>query len=67
MIFSVSYGSMTAHYGPVVIEADDESEAREKFNARGAFRREEYPLITARPITLGEAMRMAADRAREEV
>lgn len=64
MIYSVSFQSMTAHYGPVVIEAEDEDEARRKFNARGAFFEHELGLIRARPISLQEAMHMAANAAR---
>ena len=59
MIYKVWYQSMTAFYGPKVIEASCELEAREKFNARGAFNKNEFCLIEAKQITLQEAMKMA--------
>jgi len=52
-IYSVSYGSMTAHYGPSIIEADSEDEARRKFGG-GAFSQRERCLISAREISTKE-------------
>ena len=49
MLYSVTYKSMTAHYGPTTIEADDEYEAKRKF-AGTAFRKEEYGLISVRVV-----------------
>ena len=56
MIYRVRYSSMTASYGPAIIEADSEWEAKRKF-ANGAFSQSEMALITARQITLEEALR----------
>jgi len=52
-IYSISYGSMTAHYGPSIIEADSEDEARNKFG-NGAFSQRERCLISARKISTRE-------------
>lgn len=62
MIYKVWYQSMTAFYGPKVIEADSPEEAKQKFNARGAFLPHEVGLISAKEITLREAMAMSATR-----
>ena len=49
-MYSVSYGSMTACYGPSYICANSEDEARRKF-AGTAFSRGEMSLITAREVS----------------
>ena len=61
MIYRVTYQSMTAFYGPKFIEAEDEHEAKRKFNARGAFSKGEMSLIRAQPSSIEEAMRSAKD------
>lgn len=49
-LYRVSYQSMTAFYGPVLIEADNEEEARRRFG-RGAFNGGERTLIRAVPVS----------------
>lgn len=49
MLYKITYESMTARYGPRIIEADDELEAKRKF-AGTAFRKEEYRLIRVVPL-----------------
>ena len=61
MIYRVTYQSMTAFYGPKFIEAEDEQDAKRKFNAGGAFSQREMSLITARPSSLKEAMQAARE------
>jgi hypothetical protein len=63
MLYRVSYGSMTAHYGPSFIEAESEYEARRKF-AGTAFSRDEMGCITARPVSSDE-VRRALQRQRD--
>jgi hypothetical protein len=52
-IFKVSYSSLTAHYGPRFIDAEDEREAKRIF-AGGAFSEGEMTMITAREATIKE-------------
>ncbi len=56
-IYKVSYHSMSACYGPSLIEADSEWEARRKF-AGTAFSRGEMSLITAIPAGINEIKRV---------
>ena len=50
MYYKVSYHSMTATYGPAIIQADSPEQAKRKF-ACGAFSSSEMCLITAREIS----------------
>jgi aminoglycoside N3'-acetyltransferase len=52
-IFKVEYRSMTAHYGPRFIDADDEYAAKRIFSA-GAFSEGEIRMMTARKASLEE-------------
>ncbi len=54
--FRVSYSSMYARYGPALVEADSELEAKRKF-AGTAFRPEEFSLMTATEIPVREIAR----------
>lgn len=66
-MYSVSYGSMTAHYGPSYIEADSEDEARAKFRGT-AFSRGEMALISARQVSsqeIASALREKSRRAED--
>ena len=56
MIYRVTYSSMSASYGPTYVEAENEYEAKRKFGGT-AFRREEYALMTARPVSSREIER----------
>lgn len=49
MKYKVMYQSMTATYGPRIIEADNEYDAKRIF-AGTAFRKEEYGLIKVKKI-----------------
>ena len=51
--YRVSYGSMTATYGPAFVEAESEDEARYKF-AGNAFSSREMPLVHAREVSVKE-------------
>jgi len=51
--FKVSYSSPTAHYGPRVIEANSEYEAKRKF-AGTAFSEEEMGMISAKSMSSQE-------------
>ena len=62
--YSVSYNSMTATYGPSVIEADSEIQARLRFKGT-AFSSNELPLISAREISARE-IQQALSRKKEE-
>lgn len=53
-IFKVSYSSITAHYGPRFVEADDEYQAKRIF-ANGAFSESEIRMMTARRVSIKEA------------
>lgn len=64
-LFKVSYSSMTAHYGPSYIEAEDEYEAKRKFG--NCFSDGERAIcMTAREITPKQAAREMAARMRDE-
>jgi len=52
-IFKVSFTSMTAHYGPRFIEADDEYQAKRTFS-NGAFSESEIRMMTARKVSVQE-------------
>ena len=54
MIYRVRYSSITASYGPNLIEAESAQEAKRKF-AKGAFSAGEMMLITATPVSFEEA------------
>ena len=60
-IYRVSYGSMTATYGPSFIEADSEYEARRKF-AGSAFSQREMPLVRAREVSGREIAQALEDK-----
>ena len=62
-MYSVSYGSMTAHYGPSFIEADSEYEARTKFRGT-AFSQREMALISARQVSAQEIASALRERNR---
>jgi len=59
-IFKVSYSSLTAHYGPRFIDAEDEAEAKRIF-ANGAFSEGEMRMITARKASIKEAQDSRGD------
>lgn len=63
-IYKVSYGSMSATYGPNFIEASSEDEARKIF-AGTAFSRGEMPLIHAREVS-NEEIKRALQRKENE-
>ena len=52
-IFKVSYSSMTAHYGPRFIEAQNEHQAKRIF-ANGAFSEGEIRMMVVRKASLKE-------------
>jgi len=60
-IYKVTYSSMTAHYGPTIVEAEDEAQARRLF-AKGAFSQNEMGCISAREVDTEEIVRMARER-----
>jgi len=63
-MYSVSYGSMTATYGPSFIEADSEDEARRKF-AGSAISQREMPLVRAREVSgreIAQSLKEKRDR-----
>jgi len=62
--YRVSYGSMTATYGPSFVEADSEDDARYKF-AGNAFSSREMPLVRAREVSAKE-IAQALRRKEEE-
>ena len=65
VIYRVTYQSMTAFYGPSFIEAEDEADAKRKFNARGAFSAMELAVcVNARPASVREAMDHAGEQQR---
>jgi len=49
MKYKVTYESLMAFYGPRIIEAEDEIEAKRIF-AGNAFRKEEYGMIKVRKV-----------------
>lgn len=56
MIYRVSYSSMSAHYGPKFVEAENETEAKYKAFDRGAFTPGEFAFcISAKPSSIREA------------
>jgi hypothetical protein len=61
MIFKVYYQSMSAFYGPTYVEAESAIEAKNKF-AGTAFRREEFSLIHAIPISFQQMKRELAEQ-----
>jgi hypothetical protein len=64
-IYRVTYGSMTARYGPVFIDAADEYEAKRKF-AKGAFSENEMGCITARECSLDDLRHAMAEREQNQ-
>ena len=49
MKYKVTFESLTAFYGPRIIEAENELEAKRIF-AGSAFRKEEYSMIKVRKV-----------------
>jgi hypothetical protein len=66
MIYKVSYGSMTAHYGPSYIEADSEQEAKIRFGGSAFSSGERSVCMSARPISLDEMKREILKQAERE-
>lgn len=64
-LYSVSYGSMTAHYGPSIVEAESEYEARRKF-AGTAFSSGEMGCISAREVSSREIAQALREKNRRE-
>jgi hypothetical protein len=54
MFYRVTYQSMTAFYGPSIIEADSEYEAKRKFCNNGTFSQGEMACMRARPVSSKE-------------
>lgn len=57
MFYSVSYRSMTACYGPRIIEAEDEYSAKRKFAGNSFRGAGEMGCIHAKPVSDKEIMR----------
>lgn len=62
-MYSVSYSSMSAHYGPSFVEADSEYEARVKFRGT-AFSQNEMGCISAREVSAREIASALRERSR---
>ncbi len=68
-IYKVSYGSMTATYGPSFVEADSPEEAKMKFSGTAFSAGERAVCMSAREVSekeIADALRAKARREREE-